>query len=277
LNLNISSMTRDPATIGIADFLARAPGMSSISTTSSVLAAVQAGTQQHWYSYQAGWQDYSQVEVTLSADAQQLTVKAVADNGQSYQGTVPMNHAGYVKRLANSGNSHLVRIDASPQQLGLQPLGAVPVVTVTSLTTSDTTPRITGTVSNGTLQVTVAGQTYPAAGNDLQVSGTNWALQIPENHALDLGTYTVTATAVNTAGNAGTNTGQLVIVPQQSNGNGNGSGEGEGEAFDSGVGRRGFRGSSPVSRDPGCVHLRRRLHPRRRSDPGFEYLGSAKK
>jgi large repetitive protein len=226
LNLNFESATRDPASISIADFLARAPGQSSLSPTNSVLVAAAAGHPQHWYAYEAGWQDFADLEVELSDDAKMLTVRTVANNGQHYQGTVMLDEAAHVKQLANSGDSHLIRIDAGPEQMGLQPIDTVPIVTVTPLTTTSTTPEISGTVSNGTLEVTVADQTYAAGDGDLQVTGTNWILQIPPSDALDVGTYTVTAIATDAEGNVGTdaNTDQLVILAEESGG--------EGEAMD---------------------------------------------
>ena len=213
LDLDFPSAARDPSTIGIADFLARAPGQSSLSPADSVLVAVHPGNQQHWYSYQAGWQGYTQLEIELDADASLLSVQAVASNGQLYQGTVAMNNAAYIKRLANADDSHLLRIDAGPEQLGLQPVHETPVVTVTPLITNSTTPMITGTVSDGTLQVTVADQTYAEDDGHLAVSGAAWSLQIPETDALDEGTYNVTASATNEAGVVGSDgtTDELIV------------------------------------------------------------------
>ncbi|TVS12881.1 MAG: tandem-95 repeat protein [Planctomycetaceae bacterium] len=226
LNLNFDSATRDPASISIADFLARAPGQSSLSPSNSVLVAAETGNHQHWYAYEAGWQDFTDLEVELSDDAKTLTIRTVANNGQHYQGTVMLDEVTYVKHLANSGDSHLLRIDAGPEQMGLQPVGTVPVVTVTPLTTTSATPEITGTVSNGTLEVTVSDQTYAAGDGDLQVTGTDWILQIPPSDALQVGTYTVNAMATDAEGNVGMagTTNQLVILAEESGA--------EGEAMD---------------------------------------------
>ena len=80
---------------------------------------------------------------------------------------------------------------------------AAPVVTVNSLTTNDTTPQLTGTVSDpaATIQVTVGGNTYAATNNG---DGT-WTLA--DNTiapALADGTYDVAVTATDAATNAGT-------------------------------------------------------------------------
>ena len=80
---------------------------------------------------------------------------------------------------------------------------AAPTVTVNALTTNDTTPQLTGTVSDpaATIQVTVGGNTYAATNNG---DGT-WTLA--DNTiapALADGTYDVAVTATDAATNAGT-------------------------------------------------------------------------
>jgi hypothetical protein len=212
LSNNFNSIARNPATLSIMDFLARAPRQSSISPADSVMIAAQAGGQQEWYSYEAGWQDYTQLQTILSSDASQLTLTAVHSSGQQYQGTVALNESSYVKRLANSGGAHLIRIDAGATQLGLQPVTNVPVVTVTPKVTNSTTPTITGTVSNGTLQVAVNNRTYSAGDGNLTVTGTNWSLAIPAAHALPQGTYNVSATATDSAGRVGSDTSSNELV-----------------------------------------------------------------
>jgi hypothetical protein len=124
-----------------------------------------------------------------------------------------MNNMAHVTRLANADDSYLIRIDADPEELGLQPVHETPVVTVTPLNTSSTTPMITGTVSDGTMQVTVADQTYAEDDGHLAVSGTDWQLQIPETDALDEGTYDVAASATSEAGVVGSDgtTDELIV------------------------------------------------------------------
>ncbi len=88
-----------------------------------------------------------------------------------------------------------------------------PAVTVASLTTNETTPAITGTVSDGTFQVVVNGHTYTPGDGSLSVSGTDWTLAILAENALPEGTYEVAASATDAAGNMGTDgtTNELVI------------------------------------------------------------------
>ncbi len=89
--------------------------------------------------------------------------------------------------------------------------------TVVSQTTNDTTPTITGTATVGsgeTLTVEVDGETYTAGDGNLSLSGTAWTLTIPTgNEITPDGTYDVTATVTDAAGNStddGT-TGELII------------------------------------------------------------------
>jgi hypothetical protein len=88
--------------------------------------------------------------------------------------------------------------------------------TVTTDTTNDTTPTITGTATLGageTLTVTVNGVTYTNGDGNLSASGGNWTLTIPSGNALGAGTYAVTATVTDAAGNVTSDatTNELVI------------------------------------------------------------------
>ncbi len=74
-------------------------------------------------------------------------------------------------------------------------------VTVTTQTTTDSTPTITGTVtlqSGETLSVMVNGVLYTTS-NGLVITGTNWSLPIV-NSLIAGNTYSITATITNTAG-----------------------------------------------------------------------------
>lgn len=89
-------------------------------------------------------------------------------------------------------------------------LTAPNVPAVNSLTTTNTSPTITGTVTlaaGDVLRVTVDGVTY-SVGNDLTVNsgaGT-WSLQISVANALHGGTFSITATVTDIAGNVSTDT-----------------------------------------------------------------------
>ena len=75
-----------------------------------------------------------------------------------------------------------------------------PVVTVDTLTTNDTTPALSGTVDDNAavISVTVDGQTNPAINNG---DGT-WTLADNTLTALAEGTFDVSVTATDVAGNA---------------------------------------------------------------------------
>jgi len=89
--------------------------------------------------------------------------------------------------------------------------------TVNALTTSNTTPTITGTATVGAsevLTVVVNSVAYTAGGADLTLSGTDWTLVIPSGDALAIGTYPVTAAVTDAAGNttSDSTTDELVIT-----------------------------------------------------------------
>ena len=94
-----------------------------------------------------------------------------------------------------------------------------PIVAVNTLVTNNNKPTLSGTAVDpspgsgvASVSVTVAGRTIPAT-----LSGNAWTATVPV--ALADGTYTVTATSKDNAGNTGTSTGtnQLVVdtVPPQ--------------------------------------------------------------
>ncbi len=104
-------------------------------------------------------------------------------------------------------------------------LTAPAVPTVTSQTTSDTTPVITGTYNasdaSGGLQVTVNGVTYTLGDGNLSASGNTWTLTIPAGNALALGTYSVTATVTDAAGNSSTDlTASELVIGGDNDGDG---------------------------------------------------------
>ncbi len=77
--------------------------------------------------------------------------------------------------------------------------------TVTSQYTDDTTPLITGTYdmadAAGGFQVTVNGIVYSLGDGNLSAIGNNWSLNIPLGNALPYGSYSVIASATDSAGN----------------------------------------------------------------------------
>jgi len=101
---------------------------------------------------------------------------------------------------------------ATTDRLTVMVNSVAPVVTIDTLTTLDTSPQLTGTVNDpgAIIQVMVAGQTYPATNNG---NGT-WTLADDTiSPALLAGTYDVTVTATDAAGDVGTamGTGALII------------------------------------------------------------------
>ena len=109
--------------------------------------------------------------------------------------------------LVNDADEAVARENATDPATSLVLLnlggGTAPTVTVNSLTTNDRTPIISGTVSAGTLHVSVNGKTYTKEGANLTVNGTDWVLEVPASDALTDGVYSVTATATDSTGNVG--------------------------------------------------------------------------
>jgi hypothetical protein len=88
-----------------------------------------------------------------------------------------------------------------------------PGVTVNHLTTTDSTPQLTGTVDdpNATVEVMILSHTYPATNNG---DGTWTLLDNTIDPALQVGTYEVVVKATDVAGNIGTDgtNNELVVV-----------------------------------------------------------------
>ncbi|WP_336984873.1 beta strand repeat-containing protein, partial [Acinetobacter modestus] len=87
--------------------------------------------------------------------------------------------------------------------------GLPPVVALNDEITNDATPELTGTINdpNASIVVNVNGVDYPATNNG---DGT-WSLADNSLAALAEGSYTITVTATDLAGNVGTDTGTITI------------------------------------------------------------------
>ena len=111
-----------------------------------------------------------------------------------------------------AGNSS---IDTTGSELTIDTIAPV-IPTVTSQTTNDTTPLISGTATvaiGETLNVTINGITYTVGDGHLTLTGSNWNLQIPDGSEIINGTYSVTAKVTDAAGNISTDVtgGELII------------------------------------------------------------------
>ena len=131
-----STVGREARFIGIADFRADAPGQSLLSPQNAILAAVTPGVaqaagegehdsgqnlgEQHWYSIEAGWSDYLDVQVQLSNDGSQITLIADAIDGHQYRVTISATDAQLVKFLGREGDAYLIRLTVDPASLDWQ-------------------------------------------------------------------------------------------------------------------------------------------------------------
>ncbi|HJV85365.1 MAG TPA: Ig-like domain-containing protein [Noviherbaspirillum sp.] len=153
------------------------------------------------------------VTVTLSdASGQVFQTTVTADSGGNWsydRSSTPLSKGSYTLTASNGPAS-------ASQAIVIDTAAPVGPVTVTSLSTADTTPAITGTAALGageTLRVSVNGKTYTEGDGNLAVAGNAWTLSVPASDQLTTGTYEVTATITDTAGNVLTDatTNELVI------------------------------------------------------------------
>jgi cyclophilin family peptidyl-prolyl cis-trans isomerase len=138
------------------------------------------------------------------------TVTAVtATDPQTYSIQVTPTGQGAVTVTVPAGAASDVNgnLNAASNTVSVTYDSIAPSVTVTPQTTNSTLPTIGGTVSDptATVNVTVNGQTYAAT-----VTGTSWIA--PVTTALADGTYPVTATATDPAGNSTTSAPANLVI-----------------------------------------------------------------
>lgn len=126
------------------------------------------------------------------------TANQLTGSGKSYTFYVLPTADGVV---TISVPANVVDKNTASNTLSITSQRADPVVTVNPLTTNNTTPTLSGTVSQtgSTVSVSVNGQTIAAT-----VSGNAWTATVPT--ALAPGSYTISATATDQAGNSSTST-----------------------------------------------------------------------
>ncbi|WP_334036445.1 BapA/Bap/LapF family large adhesin [Alteromonas macleodii] len=132
-----------------------------------------------------------------------FTVIADGDGNWSVTPTTPLADGVVVTATATdeAGNT------SSPASDTVD--AVAPIVTFDDLTTNDTTPALTGSVDAPTaiVVVTINGTDYTATNN----GDGSWTLADDIVAALAEGSYTATVTATDADGNAGTNSGTVVI------------------------------------------------------------------
>lgn len=140
-------------------------------------------------------------------------------DGATKIGTVAADNAGnwsFTVATALSEGIHAITAkatDAAGNTSLASPVASItvdtttPTVTVNTLLTNDNTPTLTGTFSATdaqTLTVVVNGSTYTLGDGKLSATGNDWSLNLDGMPPLPDGSYDVTATVTDKAGNIGT-------------------------------------------------------------------------
>lgn len=144
--------------------------------------------------------NYALIGLVLIGETQVNTVTSGGDGNGTFSGNAAST------AVLNGLNDYLTEVGNN------RPSGPV---TVTTQTTTDTTPSITGTVTLGsgeTLSVVVNGVKYTQGDGKLSVSSGIWTLQIPS--AMPLATYSVDAMITDSTGYtlSDTTSSELVIT-----------------------------------------------------------------
>jgi cyclophilin family peptidyl-prolyl cis-trans isomerase len=156
---------------------------------------------------------FSAAVTGFSASGVQVTNGTVTSftqqNPETYAIEVTPSGQGLVTATVLAGVATDVNgnANAASDPVSLTFNSVVPTLTITSQDTNNTTPIIAGTVSepDAPVSVTVNGQTYTAT-----VTGNTWAAAVTS--ALADGTYSVTATSTDAAGNTGTVTSPTGLI-----------------------------------------------------------------
>lgn len=159
------------------------------------------------------------LEVTINGKTYSQALGEISFVGDDWTLVIPSGDAlpegRYDVMAVSSDGAGNSTSDATTDELGID-LTPPANPTVNSLTTSDSTPLLSGTAnlaSGESLTVSVNGRTYNV-GSALLLSGTNWTLQIPNLFAFTTsGTYDVVAQITDAAGNTADDltTGELIM------------------------------------------------------------------
>lgn len=130
-------------------------------------------------------------------------------SGKTYTFTVtPTNQGAVSVSIPAGGAQNAAGLDnTASTSTSITFDSQAPTITITPLTTNDTTPTLTGTISDSTatVKVTVNGTEFTAT-----ISGNTWTANVTTT--LAAGTYPVTATATDPAGNVATATNATGLV-----------------------------------------------------------------
>jgi len=195
------------------------------------------------------------------AQAQQNTTMTIESEGSQYSctlGSLNVSGAGSVTASVSACTPALGSGGAGGVT---QPTGPV---TVTPLTTTVSTPTISGSVTlaeGETFTVAIGARTYSVNDGNLTQTGGSWTLVVPAANALGAGTYNVTARIANAQGGAlvDSTVGELIIrsapsAPGADPGYGSGLWQPPGTTNIFVADQSGLDGSGGASIVPGCVN-----------------------
>jgi hypothetical protein len=196
------------------------------------------------------------------AHAQQNATMTIQSDGSQYSctlGSLNVSGAGSVTASVTACTPALGSGGAGGG--ATQPAGPV---TVTPLTTTSSTPTISGSVTlatGETFTVAIGARTYSVGDGNLTQTGSSWTLVVPAANALGVGTYNVTARIANAQGGAliDSTVGELVIqsvpgLPGADGGYGSGLWQPAGMANVFVADQSGVDGSGTASIVPGCIN-----------------------
>ncbi|MDH3719377.1 MAG: hypothetical protein OES79_14755, partial [Planctomycetota bacterium] len=106
---NFSEGVRKPEFWNKRDFLASTP-------TENILAAVDADTNEtDWFAVSDAWQQFTSVDLSLSADLEQVTLTVTDSEDDTQSTTLDATDPQQVRFLGNVGNTFLIGIVGEPE------------------------------------------------------------------------------------------------------------------------------------------------------------------
>ncbi len=107
---NFGERGREAVNITVFDFFASTP-------RDSVLMSANGSGSGQWYAIEGGWQHAQLLDLALQQDMSSAQLNVTTIDAQHYSATLNLALAQHVKRLADAGADHLLRVVGSPSLL----------------------------------------------------------------------------------------------------------------------------------------------------------------